>query len=163
VEAFAGGELSHQRRQCFLVYCRCLPAKQPDCSWRCPAGTFADKVSRQTAAATSLAASVADQIAVRQTESKTQSHTAGFEVRGPLSSPDPCLQPGLPAVEPAWTVMLTPTPARHACWLLLLLLLLLLLCLSVTGLAEVPRGHRRQQCVYLRDYCRAVWRGQVQL
>lgn len=43
-------------------------------------GTFADKVSRQTAAATSLAASVADQIAIRQTETKTQSHTAGFEV-----------------------------------------------------------------------------------
>lgn len=46
----------------------------------CCAGTFADKVSRQTAAATSLAASVADQITVRQTESKTQSHTSGFEV-----------------------------------------------------------------------------------
>lgn len=44
------------------------------------AGSFADKVSRQTAAATALAASVAEQIAIRQTETKTQSHTAGFEV-----------------------------------------------------------------------------------
>lgn len=45
------------------------------------AGTFADKTFRKTAAATTLAASVADQIAVRQSETKTQSHTAGFEVR----------------------------------------------------------------------------------
>jgi hypothetical protein len=43
-------------------------------------GSFAEKVTRQTAAASSLAASVADQIAVRLTETKTQSHTAGFEV-----------------------------------------------------------------------------------
>lgn len=46
----------------------------------CCAGSFADKVSRQTAAASSLASSVADQIAIRQTETRTQSHTAGFEV-----------------------------------------------------------------------------------
>jgi hypothetical protein len=47
------------------------------------AGAFSDSVGRATAAATSLASSVgvADQIAIRQSESQKQSHTAGFEVR----------------------------------------------------------------------------------
>jgi hypothetical protein len=47
------------------------------------AGAFSDRVGRATAAATSLASTVgvADQIAIRQSESQKQSHTAGFEVQ----------------------------------------------------------------------------------
>ncbi|KAF6265797.1 hypothetical protein COO60DRAFT_762517 [Scenedesmus sp. NREL 46B-D3] len=55
-------------------------------------GAFSDRVGRATAAATSLASTVgvADQIAIRQSESQQQSHTAGFEAwlrsRGSSSS-----------------------------------------------------------------------------
>lgn len=72
--------------------CPSTPRRLPH-PWlaRC-AGSFADKVSRQTAAASSLASSVADQIAIRQTETRTQSHTAGFEVSGRPQGPPPAKQ-----------------------------------------------------------------------
>jgi len=65
-------------------YDSCTLHQPVGCSYRYAlcvcAGSFADKVARKTAAATSLASSVADQIAIRQSETKTQSHTSGFEV-----------------------------------------------------------------------------------
>jgi hypothetical protein len=78
------------------------------CTDRLPAGAFADRVGRATAAAASVSRSVAEQIAVRQEESQKQSHTAGFEVGSHVISAE-TIMISLPIS--CWQLLLTLLPA----------------------------------------------------